>query len=72
MNKETRLVALTVVLSEAEYRKLNRFKALTPDGTMNNVIRSKLGLQPRARGQRLPDAVVLKEGEYLSEINEIL
>lgn len=61
------LVAIRVVLSEAEYRKLRPLKGLTPDGTMNNVVRSKLGLQPRALGQLQPDVVILREGEYLDQ-----
>lgn len=68
MDKERpMLVAIRVVLSEAEYRKLRPLKGLTPDGTMNNVVRSKLGLQPRALGQLQPDVVILREGEYLDQ-----
>lgn len=62
------LVAITVVLTQAEYRRLRPLKGLTPDGTMNNVVRSKLGLQPRAQGQLQLDAVVLREGEFLDKI----
>lgn len=62
------LISITVVLSEAEYLRLKHYKAMTPDGTMNNVCRSQLGLQPRAQGQLQPDAVILREGEYLDQI----
>lgn len=62
-----KIVLLTVALSEAEYKKLSQKKAFTPDGTMNNVIRSLLGLQPRAMGHLQADAAFLTESEYLQK-----
>jgi hypothetical protein len=61
------LVEVNVVLTESEYKTLSKDKPITIDGTMNNVVREKLGLQSRAVGHRSlgEKYQLLSETDYL-------
>ena len=45
-----RFCRVTVALSEAEYQQLRSEAALQPRGTVSEVIREKMGMQPAPYG----------------------
>lgn len=67
-DERRRFIVVGVRFTEAEYRKLFKERALTPEGTVRNVIRDKLGLRPFPHGwQSAVDPVLVSEREFYEE-----
>ena len=64
------IINVTVALSEAEYERLQQYRPLTAYGTVENVIRGLLKLQPAPVGwqQRDKHYIVVKEHEYMEHL----